>query len=418
MERQILTSLSPNTRAEDIRQAHRVLWHPKSWNDLASLPEITATLSSFFHGALVSLTSSGRQATFDVLRAHGVKAGDEVIIQAFTCIAVPEPILWTGATPIYADITPGTYNIDPEDVRAKITDKTKALIVQHTFGIPAQIEELQRIAKEHSLLLIEDCAHGLGGTHKGKPLGTFGDVAILSFGRDKVISSVYGGAVVSKNQPFIHRIQQYAKGRPLPPATWVIQQLLHPLLFSLITPTYFMGGVGKVLLVALQKIGLLSKAVATQERVGRRPAHIGYRFSPALGHLLRLQVRELRRFTERRQQIVGQYMQALVGVVPLPDIPKESAPAWLRFPLQIRDPKKMHREARREEMLLGDWYDAPLVPGTCSIEAFHYTAGSCPNAEKAARHVINLPTYPLLTDAQVNRVIEFVKMYGAGTVLK
>lgn len=412
MERAIATSLSPNTRPEDIRQAHRVLWHPSTWNDLASLPEITATLSSVFRGAMVSLTSSGRQAIFDTLHAAGIGAGDEVIVQAFTCIAVPEPVIWVKATPVYADIAEGTYNMDPEDVRAKITKKTKAIIVQHTFGIPADIEALRRIADEHNLLLIEDCAHALGGSYKGKPLGTFGDVAILSFGRDKTISSVYGGAVVSRNQSFIHAIQQRAKSRSLPPATWVAQQLLHPLIFSLVVPTYFTGGIGKALLIASQQLGLLSKAVEQKERQGIIPQHISYRFSPALGHLLRLQVRQIAEFTRRRQHIADTYMQELGGVINTPLVPANGKPAWLRFPLQVADPVKLHCEAKREEILLGDWYNAPLVPSACSLKVFKYNPGSCPNAEAAASHVVNLPTYPLLRDVQVKRVIDFVKTHG------
>lgn len=358
---------------------------------------------------MIALTSSARQALYDGLRAAGIGKGDEVIVQAFTCIAVPEPILWLSATPVYADIIPDTYNIDPASVRERITEKTKAIIIQHTFGIPGPIEELRAIAREHNLLLIEDCAHALGGTYHNQALGTFGDMAILSFGRDKTLSSVFGGAVVSANQTLIRRIQQYAQERSYPPHRWVFQQLMHPVLLHLLLPLYFTGGIGKAALVLAQKLGILSKAVAVEERQGRRPGHFRYRFSPALGHLLHMQIHKLQRFTKARQDLVRVYLDELRDVVTLPTIPANCEPAWLRFPILSKDPRKLRDEALGQEMMLGDWYDAPLVPSTCSLEAFKYTAGSCPNAEDVARRVVNLPTYPLLTDKQATQVVELVK---------
>ena len=122
---------------------------------------------------------------------QAIGEGDEVLVQAFTCVAVPNSVLWAQATPVYADID-ATLNIDPIDVEKKITNRTKAIIVQHTFGIPADMDALVALAKKHNILLIEDCAHSLGATYKGKKVGTFGDAAFFSFGRDKVVSSVFG----------------------------------------------------------------------------------------------------------------------------------------------------------------------------------------------------------------------------------
>ncbi|MEX1112813.1 MAG: aminotransferase class I/II-fold pyridoxal phosphate-dependent enzyme [Candidatus Andersenbacteria bacterium] len=416
MRRPIAISLSPNTESDDIRQAHRVLWHPQTWKDTTIFAEVSSALSAWFGGVSVALTSSGRQALYDLLKATGIGQGDEVIIQAFTCIAVPEPILWAQATPVYADVIPYTYNLDPASVSERITEKTKAIIVQHTFGIPGPIQELQAIAREHNLLLIEDCAHALGGTYNNQPLGTFGDAAILSFGRDKALSSVFGGAVISRNQQLIHTIHKYAQDRRYPPSRWIIQQLLHPILFHILVSLYFTGGMGKVGLVLAQRLGLLSKAVATEERSGRRPDHFSYRYSPALAHLLHLQVHKLKRYTQRRRDIAQRYIDELKETVTLPSVPEGGSPNWLRMPIGVKDTKKLRRLALQQEMMLGDWYDAPLVPSGSSLSTFKYMSGSCPNAEEAAKHVINLPTYPLLTDKQVDHVIELVKNQEASSV--
>lgn len=402
MSRPIAISLSPNTSKEDVRLAWRILFTPSGWKDREVLQRAAHEIVQLFPSHFVTLTSSGRQALFDVLRSYDIHKGDEVLLQAFTCIAVPEPIIWTGATPIYVDILKDTYSMDPQDLKQKITPNTKAIILQHTFGIPGPLEEVLNIAREHNLIVIEDCAHALGILHNGKPLGTFGDAAILSFGRDKCISSVFGGAVITKDKNKAHQLQVMQNTRKQPPASWIIQQLLHPILFSFILPTYFVGGIGKVLLVLFQKLSILSWAVAYEERQGGKPSHIEYSYSPALGKLLLTQLHKVRAMNERRRAIVSQYKRAFSG----------PSGELLRFPLNVVSRNDLILQARDQRMLLGDWYDAPLVPAASNFWAFRYIPGSCPTAEKVSREVINLPTYPALTDTQVTRVISYIQKYA------
>ncbi len=424
MSRPIAISLSPNTEAADIQLAWKVLLHSALWTDEDILFQVEMAIAGIFGPVLdhvsdhesvkrryVALTSSGRQALHDLFVAAGIGSGDEVIIQAFTCIAVPASIQWAGAKPVYADISENTFNIDPNDLRKKITPRTRAIIIQHTFGMPAPIDQIKVIAADYNLLLIEDCAHALGGSYKDQPLGSFGDAAILSFGRDKVISSVFGGAVVSHDGNLIESVRQQQHNRPYPPRRWMVQQLLHPILFhSVILPFYFTSGVGKAILVASQRLGLLSKAVEKKEKMAAKPSHFIYRFSPALAFLVNRQLQKLDEFNERRQEIVDQYVAKLSrNGVKLPTVPEHSIPVWLRFPIRVDEPKKLHAAAKEKNILLGDWYDSVLVPKDSNLSSFGYKTGSCPRAEAAARHVVNLPTYPSLTNSQVKEVIDLVR---------
>lgn len=402
MRRPIAISIAPNTERDDAHIALRQLIRPHRWSRNAARRQqnIEQTLQRVLGQPEVILTSSGRGALTRLLQAAGIGQGDEVILQAFTCLVVPNAIRAAGARPVYADINPATYNLDPADVAKKITPRTKAIIIQHTFGIPADIEQLLRSARQHQLMIIEDCAHALGGTYDGQPLGSFGDAAIASFGRDKVISCVFGGAVAVRNAALASTVRRQEQSLPLPPRRWALQQLLHPLLcWYVILPFYFLGGIGKLKLVTWQRLGLLSRAVTPAERRGQPPALCRWRFSPALLPLLERQLEKLPQSTQRRTQLAARYAAAAPAALPAGD-----PSPLLRFPLRVDNPRRLLAAGRRHKMLLGDWYAAPVIPQVAP-EISGYTPGSCPQAEVAAAAVINLPTYPRLTDEQVEQVI-------------
>ena len=161
----ISPSLSPNTGRTDVLKALAVLLMPWTWKKGGALLWVRQWFVDYLGVGEVAFFNSGRSALLAILESFGIGAGDEVIVQAFTCVAVPNSVIWAGAKPVYVDIDE-SYNTDPIDAEKKITKKTKALIVQNSFGIPAQIEKLLLLAKKYKFLVIEDCAHALGATYK------------------------------------------------------------------------------------------------------------------------------------------------------------------------------------------------------------------------------------------------------------
>ena len=131
--------------------------------------------------------SRGRVALKAILRGIGVSGGDKVAIQAFTCSAVPEAIMAAGALPLYVDIESDGFNMDPEDLRKKISHRTRAIIAQHTFGIPADMDRILGIANESQIPVIEDCCHTLTSSYKGKVVGSFGVGSFYSYGWGKPV---------------------------------------------------------------------------------------------------------------------------------------------------------------------------------------------------------------------------------------
>lgn len=368
MRRIISASLSPNTEAEDVWLALRLLCSPWRWKQGSAAGKVEAWFRARFKTECAVSFNSGRSAELAILRVFGIGHADEVIVQAFTCVAVPNSVRWAGATPVFADVD-DSYSMDPKDFAKKITGKTKAVIVQHTFGIPARTDEIIAIAKKHNIRVIEDFAHTMSLPFKG-------DAAFFSFGRDKVLSSVFGGLAIMKNTS---QLTAYHKKLEYPSYGWIFQQLFHPVAFSIILPLYTLG-VGKLLLVFLQRLHMLSFPVYPEENIGKQPADFPKKYPNALATLLLLQLKKFDRFSEQRKQIVELY--GGTGIL-------------LRFPVQVADPKKTIEKAKSQGVLLGNWYHNVIDP-----QPFGYTKGSCPNAEKLAAHVINLPTRITASEAK------------------
>lgn len=161
--------------------------------------ELEAALAKTTQSPYCQVVSSGTAALFVAIRAFGIGPGDEVITSSFTFVATVEAILEAGATPVLTEIDE-TYNMDPEDLRARITPKTKLILPVHMAGAPAPMDEILEIAREHNIPVLEDAAQAFGGTYKGQALGTLGDAGIFSFDFAKNITTGEGGAIVSASE--------------------------------------------------------------------------------------------------------------------------------------------------------------------------------------------------------------------------
>ena len=149
--------------------------------------------------------SSGTAALHLALEAAGIGKGDEVIIPTFTMVASCNAVIYAGAKPVLVDSEMETWNIDVNKIEEKITDKTKAIMVVHTYGHPVDMDKVKEIANKHKLLIIEDAAEAHGAEYKGKKAGSLGDIACFSFYANKIITTGEGGMVVTNNKEFAER---------------------------------------------------------------------------------------------------------------------------------------------------------------------------------------------------------------------
>lgn len=383
MNRPVNIGLSPNLEWDDFWLALKILF---IGGDRNLRQKVVDWFESYFLEYTAIPFNSGRSAEWAIIKALDLSLEDEVLVQDFTCVAVSNSVHWAGAQTVDVKIRPGTYNMDPEELIKKITKNSKAVIIQHTFGQAADLDEISIICKENNLILIEDCAHALGASYKQKLLGTFGDVSFFSLGRDKVVSSVFGGVAITKNKKIAEKLKDIEKNLPENSGGWINQQLLHPILTWLFLFVYNLGP-GKMGLFLAQKLGLLSKAVFEEEKRGIKPNCFPAKYSDKLAMLGLNQLNKLQRFNTHRQKIAEIYFKELsVTDLVLPQ--KLSGDIYLRFTVTHPRAKELYLRAKLEEKwILGDWYKIPNMP------------------------ILNLPTYPSFSERQAIELSNQIKLW-------
>lgn len=370
--------------------------------------DLEHSLGAFFRSEAVTF-ESGRSALTFALQALNIPAGSEVILQAFTCVAVPNSLRWAGCVPVYADPDPKTFTMDIADLDRLVTSKTRALLVQHTFGISADMDAVMAFAKRHNLFVIEDCAHSFGSRWKGQLLGTFGDVAIFSFGRDKALSSVFGGVAITRRKEIADQLRALQQSSPLPSFPWIAQQLLHPMVMAISLACYDALGLGKIVLEMAKRLRFISKAVEREERKGRRPEWTGRRMANALAILALHQWKKRERFDAHRRRITEIYQTELDHArVTLPVWPSQADPALLRFPIRSSRRNSIFAAARNARIQLGDWYTSPLAPEGVDHAAVGYSPTTTPEAVRLAKETLNLPTHIHLSEEDARRIVKLV----------
>lgn len=397
MPKPILISISPNLKKDDFKLALSSLFKPYSWQQGSSSKKLSAKLTEKTNQKQAWLFNAGRTALETGLKSLDLKSSDEVLCQAFTCVAVPNAIKWAQAKPVFVDTLKNGFNLSLKDLKKKITKNSKALIVQHTFGMPDNLEKIKKICKKNSLFLIEDCAHSLGVKYQGQPVGSFGDLTILSFGRDKIISSVFGGALLTGNQKLAKKINRIYLKLNYPSNFWTFKQLLHPIITYLIKPVYF--SIGKYLMFIYQKSGLLSFPVLNLEKKSKQ-AIKPKKLPNVLAKLALNQLNKLEKLNHQRQKIANHYFQQFQE----PTL--EFLPV-LRYPLLVNNPVRLIQKAKKHHILLGDWYRPVIAPKGVDLIQVGYQPGSCPKAEKVSQKVVNLPT--LINQTEAKFIIQLIK---------
>ena len=333
---------------------------------------------------------AGRMSLYAIVEALGLQPGDEVILPGFTCTVVPNAFVYRGVRPVYADISPVTFNVDPDQVEALVTPRTRAVYMQHTFGVSCDSTRLKKIAERHGLRLIEDAAHSFGASHAGLLHGSIGDAGFVSTDRTKVINTHLGGFATTNDDVVAAKLAQI-RDRAAALSGLDARRIVFTFLAEFLLRLPNLLWLGRPVLGALRRAGLLfywtdeglnrlPDDYPYPNRLGAAQARIGVSQMAALDDNLRHR-RMLARWLEDR---IGWYRDALPG-------PFE-AQAWLRYSFMVRS-REQFVERFGARIDLGIWFPSVLFGREADTEAVGYRPGDCPVAECVARHIVNLPTH-------------------------
>ena len=349
---------------------------------------------SIGNGDCVSF-ASGRMAFYSIMQSLGIGKGDEIALTGFTCSVMANAVLRIGATPVYVDIDEKTLGMSPDDLKKKLTPKTKIVVAQHTFGIPCEIDEIKIITSNNHIFLVEDCALSFQSIYKGIKIGDWGDASIFSTDHTKPLNSLIGGCVYSKDASLISKIrviQDKAASLSVEKQESILSRYiyerkvemlnhnLYPLLFycDLIKNKISGKSLSPYLLKDCSSI--IDDSPTDYAYPSKMPPMIAFLALQSLQEYLasieirKERLKDLINIVKEGSLIPAQYYNKDVVVVPLR--------------LAITGGKNY-----RNIVDSWVWFLSPIIATDDDISEFHYMKGQCPTSERIGRKIGNLPIF-------------------------
>lgn len=344
-----------------------------------TVEEFERAIADYAGAKYAVAVSNGTAALHAACFAAGIGKDDEVITTPMTFAASANCALYMGAKPIFADISPDTFNLNPDEIRKKITKKTKAIIPVDYTGLPADMDSVNKIAEEYGLVVIEDSAHSLGAEYKGKKVGSLAHMTEFSFHPVKHITTGEGGAVVTDDEKLYKRLSMFR--------THGITRMSDMLVNKEEGPWYY-----------------------EQQELG-----YNYRITDIQCALGLSQLKKIDGFVARRREIVKMYNDALKDVegIKIPNANENSKSSWHLFIIRLELEKlngsrKDIFNALKAENIGVNVHYVPVYYHPY-YKSLGYEKGICPITEDYYERIITLPLFPGMSDSDVNDVIMAVK---------
>lgn len=393
--------LGGTTTSRDIWTAVRYLASPRSLVDGPSLGSFERSFAAHVGAKHAVSFAAGRVGLFGILRSLSIGAGDEVLVPVPTHIVVANAIRYTGARPVYVDCDLANYNMDLDQAEERVTPRTRAILVQHTFGIPVDMGSARALAERNGLHLIEDCVHALGATFNGKQVGTFGAAAFFSTEETKTISTTMGGIATTDDDEIARGLREFQQTCQRPSAGQAAACLLKLVIYHALTEPR-----AHVLARAAYELGgrhhPLPRPTEAAELRGERPPEFTRRLSNGQAAVGLTQLADLEANLAHRRLIADRYRALLTPHgFRQPQPPPAAEPAYVRYPVWVEDKQAAHR-AMAARAVLGTWFTSVLEEADPGYGG--YRAGTCPRAENATRHLVNLPTHARVDERDAEEI--------------
>jgi perosamine synthetase len=354
-------------------------------------------------------TSYGRMACHYILRSLALPVGSEIIFPALTFWVVPEVARRAGLKPVFVDVDPRTFNLDPAKIESAITDQTRVIVPTHLYGQPCEMNEIMRIAERHNLIVVEDCAQAVGARYRGRPVGTFGNASFFSFQLLKGINTYGGGMAVTNDGALAVRIRELALLEDPQSTTDIALRFITGLAVrSLISPQGFtFWGYPLQAVASLFVDNDLSRLVWEKIRpLDPFPRSYRQRYSNAQAVVGLRALDQLDKFNARSREHAFRYTRGLTDCrnIQTPRVLPAAEHVFYQYCVYTSDPNHVARTAARR----GVDVETTHVDVCCSLPLFKEFAAHCPGAEVTER-ALQLPVYSRLRPSDVDRVLGVVR---------
>lgn len=353
-------------------------------------------------------TSYGRMAAYHIFKALELPPGSEVVFPALTFWVVPEMARAAGLEVAFADVSPDSFNLDPAALERAITPRTRAVVPTHIYGLPADMDEILAIARRHGLRVVEDCAHALGATYRGRPVGTFGDAALFSFQVLKPLNTFGGGMAFTRDPELGRRIAALAEAEPWPSVARVLKRirmgraerfLMQPAAFSL---TAF------PILWALSWLGSRADVYLWETVRPLTPFPPGYRerYSNVQASIGLAGLAHLDAWTETTRahaRFMSRALAGLPGVTAPPD-PSDRVHVYYQYCVYVPDRDALVRRSIRSGLDV-EYHHMDVCP---ELPLFEGSRVECPGARRTT-DAVQLPIHAGLSDESVELVARRVR---------
>jgi len=349
----------------------------------------------------------GRVALYTLLHEMGIGEGDQVLMPAYTCVVVPNAVLYLGAEPLYTDIELSSFSVTPASVENAVTESTKVVLCQNTYGLSAHVDEIVNLCRKRGIRTIEDCTHGFGGTYKGKRNGSYCDAAFYSSQWNKPFSTGVGGYALVNDASLAPKVKAFTDALPQPSLKTQVMLWVLLKVRSLVTPSTYYTMVNAYRW--LSKKNLVTGSSSGEEIEGTTmPKDYLLGMSTVQRKAAQKAIKKLPALNALRKAnaiIFTQYLSehGLNHVKPK----YHNDHLFLKYPLLVKDRNAFFHYAQEAHIPLGDWFISPLHPVTGDLSEWGFDLERYPNAVFAAAHVVNLPTDTHHPD----KVIEFLEKH-------
>ena len=374
-----------------------------------AIAEFEERFASYHQLEHATAASFGRMAFHYILRALDLPEGSEIIFPALTFWVVPEIARRAGLRPVFVDVDPATFNLDPAKVEAAVTGRTRAIVPTHLYGQPCAMTEILRVAEKHNLIVIEDCAQAAGARYRGRLVGTFGTASFFSFQMLKGINTYGGGMTLTNDEALAGRIRQWAEKEPAPTTKDLLKRFAKAYVARVgVSPKAFTFW-GFPLQAAATLVGHRDLSNYIWEKIRPldhfpRTYHQKYSNVQALIGLRGLA--KLDEFNSRSRAHASQYTNALGDStnIKTPFVLAEAEHVYYQYCIYTTDPALTSRRAIRR----GVDIETTHVDVCSKLELFAEFGGSFPGAE-ATEKALQLPVYSRLRSSDVERVLRVVQ---------